>query len=157
MKYLRYIAALFLLVVSFGFTPEKAAAVSNDILIYQLQAGPTNLASDELVILYNSSASDVEVTDWCLQYSSSSSVNVLTNDVDFSTFACIEPPAAGVELWLPAGGLVSFATTQFIATQNAALSLMGATSTFQTDFVFSARFAQSGRHVRLIDASADEV
>lgn len=78
MKIQRVVPVLFLILCVFGqsiFTSVKnASAISENLVIYQTQtAGAVSgTASQELVLLYNNGEEqDVNITDWCIKYSSS--------------------------------------------------------------------------------------
>ena len=123
--------------------PSVSALSSDHVVILQTQIGGvgSGTASQEFILLYNTSATDVNVTDWCVQYSSAA------NGVDFSDIACIESPSETTELWLETGGMVSFATSQFIE----------ANPGFVSDFVLNGGLAAAGGHVRVVDSTEAEI
>ena len=120
--------------------PIPVAAISPNVLIYQVQTGGagSGTASQELILLKNTSNEDVNISGWCVQYSSAA------DNVGFS--ACIEP-SLQTELWLTAGGLVSLATNEFVT----------ANPLFIPDVVFSSGLAATGGHLRLLNTEALEV
>lgn len=138
----------FLLAVLLGLVlcvlrPHLVHAISDSLLIMQLQtAGSVSgTASEELVILYNQSADDVNISNWCLEYSSAA------NGVTFSKLACIDSGDELVELWVSSGGFVSFATQEYLLKN----------PTFTPDFTFNAGLAATGGHLRLMRLDATEV
>lgn len=146
MKIQRIVLVLFFISFIFGnslfVNTKSAAAVSENIVVYQLQtAGPTTgTASQELVLLYNNSLQEVNITEWCIKYTSS------TDSSGFSK--CLAKPDPVTELWLNAGGIISFATSEFIV----------ANSGFVPDVVFSAGIAATpGGHMRVINNLGTEV
>ncbi len=126
-------------------SPKSASAISENVLIMQLQTGGagTGTTAQEFILLYNNSDVEVNVTEWCLSYSSAS------NGSTFTKLACMVPPNATTELWVEADGYVSFATTEFIT----------ANPGFVPDFTFSSAvsIAGTGGHVRLVNETAVEV
>lgn len=120
-----------------------ASAVSAQVVIYQVQSGGSGsgTASEELLVIRNLASTPVNVTDWCVQYSAA------TNGNDFTILGCSKTEQPNVELWLEAGGLMSFASDQFTL-KNAG---------FSADFTLSAGMAAAGGHVRLVDGSGNEV
>ena len=118
--------------------PEKVSAISSSVVIYQLQTGGAT-ATQEFMLLYNQSLSDINVTNWCLQYSSSN------DNVGFKT--CIEPPDSTTEIWVESQGYISFATNDF-ATAN---------PTFTPDYTFVGGMAGASGHMRLLDSQNQEI
>lgn len=148
---------IWLLLIPVAFvTPPKASAVSESVVIAQLQPGRSGAATEEFISFYNLSVADVEVTNWCVQYGSNT-VLAETLDVAFTDLACITPPSENVELWLPAGGTVSFATAPFVVNENNKLVLLGQEPDFWVDFSFTAGMASLDRHIRLVDANKQEI
>ncbi|MBP6962307.1 lamin tail domain-containing protein [Candidatus Saccharibacteria bacterium] len=145
MKIQRVVPVLFFILCVFGqsiFTSVKnASAISENLVIYQTQtAGAVSgTASQELVLLYNNGPQDVNITDWCIKYSSS------TDSSGFSK--CITPPDALTEIWLSSGGIVSFASAEFVAVN----------AGFTPDFLFSAGMAATAGHLRIMDNNNAEV
>ena len=98
MKFVCFLVVKVLLVPLLAL-PSVSALPSTDVVILQVQTGGVGngTASQELLLLYNTSAEDVNITDWCVQYSSAA------NGVDFSNIVCIDSGSEVVELWLSAG------------------------------------------------------
>ena len=122
-------------------TQSLASALSDSVVVYQIQtAGAVSgTASRELILLLNTASEAVNVTDWCIEYSSAS---------DSSGFKkCITTSEAGIQLWLEPGGVVSFASNEFLVENQS----------FVADVVFTAGMAASGGHLRLFDAQDTEV
>ena len=110
MKY--RLASIFLavsLLAGYMYTTQSlASALSDSVVVYQIQtAGAVSgTASRELILLLNTASEAVNVTDWCIEYSSAS---------DSSGFKkCITTSEAGIQLWLEPGGVVSFASNEFL-------------------------------------------
>ena len=123
------------------YSAPKASSLSDSIAIYQLQtAGAiSGTASQELILLLNTSAVDVDVTNWCVQYSSSA---------DSAGFKkCLTPIDLQTKIWVQSGGLISFASAEF----------MTANPDFLPDIVFSAGMAATGGHLRLLNAVNVEI
>lgn len=116
---------------------------SDTLVIAQVQTGGpvSGTATQEIILLLNSASHDVEVTGWCIEYSSAA------NGTDFSKLGCIESVDVETELWLSGGGIVSFATQEF----------SDFNSGFLADFALKSGLAGGGGHVRLIDREGTEV
>lgn len=122
---------------------NNAGAISENLVIMQLQtAGAVSgTSSEEIIVLYNSSLLDVNISNWCLEDSSASSGEV------FGEIACAVPPGIQTELWVASGGYVSFATSEFLIKNPG----------FVPDFLFSAGITASGGHIRLVDENKQEI
>jgi hypothetical protein len=122
---------------------QKASAISENLVIYQVQTGGalSGTTSQEVVVLYNSSQLPVNVTGWCIDYSAAASGIVWTK------LACVTSPTVSTQLWVEPSGVFTFATTEF----------MGANVGFVSDFVFSSGLAGTGGHIRLLDSSKIEI
>lgn len=122
------------------YTP-KVAAISDSIVIFQVQTGGagSGTATQELVLLYNGSDIDIDVTNWCIEYSSAS------DNPGFN--ACIESPNEATQLWMPTESFISFATAEFVSVN----------PTFIPDFTMSGGMSGTSGHVRLYDAEQDEI
>ncbi len=144
---MKYIASIFIISVFslaiFLYPPVTVAAVSENLVIMQLQtAGAVSgTLNEEVIVLYNLSAADINISNWCLQDSSAS------NGVTFNDLACTVPVDTQTQLWAASGGYVSFATSEFM-TKNPA---------FTPDFIFSAGIAASGGHMILVDENKQEI
>lgn len=122
------------------FLPRiQVHAASPNVLIYQLQTGTTNAATQEYLSLYNNGPDAVDVTGWCVVYGSSS-------DATQTTLGCLTAPSQ-TKLMLPTKGIATFATNDFITTH----------AGFHPDITFSAGVASSSGHVRLFDVAKQEV
>lgn len=145
MKIHRIVLGFFFVLCIFGqslfLQVNRAQAISDNVVIYQVQtAGAVSgTASQELVLLYNNSAQDINISDWCIKYSSST---------DASGFSkCVTPQDSITEIWVSSGGIVSLASAEFVAVN------VG----FTPDFVFSAGMASTAGHLRLTDENNVEV
>lgn len=106
---LKKICGLFLgLVVLTGsacVTPTHASSAPSVVLVHVQAASPTS-AKDEMVSIYNNSPNEVKVTNWCLK-----------NKAVIS-FACLTPPSAQFEYYLPAYSFAVVATESFLTTHS---------------------------------------
>lgn len=104
---------------------ENARAVSADILITKVQAGGasglTKAAMQEYIEIFNSSANEIDVTDWCLINKSS------------VEFICFNPPSPTISYILPALGTMTVASDIFVSQNNVNI-----------DFVYSPTNQTSG-------------
>lgn len=117
---------------------EKSTAVSSGAVIYQVQTGGA-AATQEFILLYNQSLVDLNISKWCLRYSSAS------DNTGFQT--CINTPDTTTELWVESGGFVSFATADFVL----------ANPTFTPDIIFTGGMAAASGHLRLFDGANVEI
>jgi len=80
------------------------------------------------------------VTGWCVEYISSTGLTT-------TELACVDPPDDSSELWLTAGGYLSFATTEFEAVNTG----------FSADFTFAKKLSNTAGHIKLIDSQKQEI
>lgn len=120
---------------------QSVQAISTSVVISQIQLGNTASASNEIVEVYNNGISDVEVTNWCLYYSSASSV------LNGSKLTCFLVENNSIHLFLPGRSFDLAISNQL----SAAVPTMG------SDLKFSATLSGTAGHVRLIDNSGLEV
>ncbi len=136
-------ALLFTLVL---FSTRHVVASSGDLVIYQVQpegavaVGSATAARQELAIIYNNSSQPVDVTNWCLSYSSSS-------DATKTQLGCLAPPNSGTRIWLDGTSYFRLATSDFVVAHPG----------FSPDVVFSSAMAQTSGHVRLLNGTGGEV
>ncbi len=118
------------------FLPAQSLALSDSVVIQQLQTGGTGTgtATQEFILLLNRSSTDVNVSGWCLRYSSASDATV-----GFSV--CLQAPDAATELWLKSGGQLSIATQSFVDSNPG----------FVPDYLITGGMAAAGGHVRLVN------
>ena len=116
---------------------QPAQAISNNLVISQVQIGSETSATDEFIEIYNGSSSDIEITNWCLYYASASS------SLFGSKMACFLPQNNSVHLFLPAYSTV-FAISNELSAKIPEL---------KSDIKFSATLSGSGGHVRLLNSS----
>jgi Lamin Tail Domain len=132
-----------LLALSFiltGIYVKTGFAISQNIVISQIQIGTATSASHEFIELYNNASTDVEITNWCLHYAPS------TSTATGNKLVCFTPENDHLHLFIPAHGYV-FAISTLLAAANPTLG---------SDVKFSATLAASG-HVRLMDNTGSEV
>jgi hypothetical protein len=137
-----YVLALFvsILVASLSIV-QSSHAISPNIVISQIQLGNATSASNEFIEVYNNSATDVEITNWCLYYASATSIQ------NGSKLACFLVENSNIHLYLPAYSF-AFAISNQLAT---------ATPTLGSDLKFSATLSGTAGHVRLIDSGGAEI
>lgn len=120
---------------------QHVSAVSSGPVIYQLQTqGSGSTASVEYVSVKNSGLTDIDVTNWCVVYSSSS-------DATQTNLKCLTPPDANTKLVLASGGYFSIATNEFLAIN----------SGYVPDGIFTAGIAASSGHIKILDPSKNVV
>lgn len=67
---MKYLSKVFSIALIMLFLTQDVRAGSSSVVISEVQTGDTVSLSDEFVELYNSSLSDVDLTDWTLEYKS---------------------------------------------------------------------------------------
>lgn len=137
-------ASIICSLVVFNAIPNPVNALEDtknneSVVIHQVQTGTTQSASSEYVSIFNNSDKEVNVSNWCLQYTSASASTK-------SVLLCLNPPDARTELLLPPQAYISFATKEFLQTTIA-----------EVDYQFTASLASSGGHISLLNASKEAV
>lgn len=133
---------LFLVTVLTAVTnSQSAGAISNGPVIYQLQTqGSGSAAAVEYVSVKNDSSNPVDVTNWCIVYSSST-------DITQTTLKCLVPPDINTKILLSSNSHFSFATNEFLALH------LG----YMPDGVFNAGIAATAGHIKLVDADKNVI
>jgi hypothetical protein len=128
-------------VISFLFFANNsvASALSTGIVIYQVQTGSPAGASQEIILVINSSQNPVNVSDWCLNYSSASNATV-------RTLTCVDTPLQ-TEIWLEPSGILSFASGEYVI----------ANPGFVPDITFTSGIAANGGHIWIENSESIEV
>lgn len=130
------LVGLFAAVCGLLIFPTSAFAQSG-VVISQLQTGDSLAATNEAVELYNNSETDVDVTDWCLRYTTATSQTLQS-----SPKYCFAPIDLQTKIFLSANSYASIVTSSY--------SMPSGTS---PDGRFAGSgMAASGGHVRLLDA-----
>lgn len=108
MKSIRYFICCFVVVVAPLVSFFSAEAISPHVVISQLQLAGygTGTASQEFVELYNNSSLDVDVTGWCLSYTSSSGSTT-------SELVCIAGSDPASKVWLKAKSYIVFVSGEY--------------------------------------------
>jgi hypothetical protein len=121
------------------FNVPFAGAVSDNVVISQVQLG-NSAASNEFVELYNNSSSEVEITDWCLYYASATSTK------NGSKMSCFTVENNNLHLFLP-GNSSAFLISNELSVAQPDLG---------SDLKFSATLSGAAGHVRLINGDGIE-
>lgn len=120
------------------FFSPFASAVSS-VVLSQLQTGDVSSASNEAVEIYNNSTVDQDITDWCLRYTTFSSVTLQS-----SPKYCFTSTDAQTKVFLSTHSYAVIVTTGYIMA-----------SGISPDGRFSGSgMALAGGHIRLVDASS---
>ena len=114
--------------------------VSAQMLVSEVKIGDSSSARNEFIEIYNSGKEDFEITNWCLQYTTSSQVNY--------RLSCFFPSEDNVHLFLPASGFALAVSSELL---NDPASLMAA------DISFSARLSGASGYVSLIDNYSNQI
>ncbi len=117
---------------------SPAQAISPNVVIAQLQTGGTTSATQEFISIYNNSSTAVDVTGWCLVYSSSS-------DVTQTTLGCLG--SVDTEIELAAHSFLTAASSEY----------MTANPGFTPAITFGSGLANAGGHIKLFDVTKTEV
>src|SRR5687768_523813 len=83
------------------------SAESGSVVISQVQTGSSASASHEYISIYNNSDQKVEVTDWCIYYSSSSNATK-------TELYCFTANNERTSLFLESRGSFSLSTTELL-------------------------------------------
>ncbi len=133
----RIVAVIFSVLV---FWPVQTSALVGNPVISTVKTGESSSASKEYIAIFNNSSESIDVTDWCVQYTSSS-------DATKTKLVCVKSPDKSTKLFLNPQGYVNFASNEFVA----------GISDFNPDFIFSAGMSGTSGHLRLLDNSGNEV
>lgn len=141
MKYvisLVYIFSIFtaLLLIS----SPSVNALSENVVILQVQTASSTSASEEIIVLYNTSDDPVNITDWCVNYGSST-------DITKKKLACVGSGDPLTAIYIEAKGMMSFSSGEFVI----------ANPGFVPDYTFTAGLAATGGHVWLADSTDLEI
>lgn len=122
-------------------TPSSLSGLA-PVVISQLQTGDVVAATNEAVEIYNNTATDQDITNWCIRYSSASSQTLAT-----SPRYCFVPPDEFTQIFLTSRSYATVVTAGYL--------LLGGVS---PDARFSGSgMASSGGHVKLVDPLANSV
>ncbi len=144
MQYLKYILLSMVIIALPLLGAYPANAISQTVVISQVQLSGllAGTAGQEFVQLRNNSQSDIEITNWCLSYTSASGTTT-------SQLICIRSSDNATKIWLKARSFAMFVS----------LDYKNAVGGISADGTFSNKtgMASSGGRIRLIDATANEV
>lgn len=117
---------------------SNASAISPNVVIAQIQTGGATAATQEFISMYNNSSAAVDVTNWCLVYSSSS-------DATQTTIGCLG--SIDTEVDMSAHSYITAATSKYVV----------ANPGFTPTITVSSGLASAGGHIKLLDANKNEV
>ncbi|USN96786.1 MAG: lamin tail domain-containing protein [Candidatus Nomurabacteria bacterium] len=118
---------------------DIATTPNSSVVIAQMYPGASGTATQEFVELYNNFTSPIEVTNWCVNYISSTGNTT-------KKLACLDSPDVSTGLWLGAGGYAVFVS-------NDLRDAMSVTA----DAYFSGGISADHGHIVLVDASNNEI
>lgn len=131
-----YSLAIFVSFLMTVFFATNTSAVSQNVLISQIKVG--NSATSRLVEVYNNSDTPVDITGWCLEYSSPS------NTLPYTNLGCFSDPNPAVHI--------------FIDDRSYALSASSQTGLLTPDIFLTAGLGLgTSGHVYLIDNTGVEI
>ncbi len=140
MSFARIFISLILVVTQFcAFMPKASALSSSGVVIAQMYPGSSSAATQEFIELYNNSSSDVDVSNDCVNYISSSGATT-------TKLACLTPPDTTTRLWIKAGGYATFASNDYKIAANVT-----------ADAYFAGGMSSLAGHVNLVNASGAEL
>lgn len=128
-----------MVVVIFMMTSTSYALGAMPVISH-LKTGESGAASAEFVAIYNNSSDNIDITNWCLYYSSAS-------DVTKSKIACLEPPNENTTLVLEPFSYVRFSSAEFSSM----------IENFQPDFEFTVGLSGTSGHIRLLNSVGEEI
>jgi len=105
--FLGYVVSVVVLLSSAYVTPTYAASAS--IVIANIQAGGVGAATQEFIALYNTTATKIDVSNWCLTNKNSVTFACFTTDVGQTRFL----PAYGYAIIASTSFAAAFPSTQF--------------------------------------------
>jgi hypothetical protein len=133
-----------ILVAGFGlvFAPvsNRALATGNSVLVYQVQTGAPASSSQEFISLYNITPEPIDITGWCMVYSSAS-------DATQSQLSCLTPPNGQTKFWLDGHRSLLMASSEFIQ----------ANPDISIDLTFKSGIAATSGHVKLLNSHKEVV
>lgn len=135
---IRLFMVLVLILSVFIYSLPVYAFGSSPVLSH-IKTGETGFTTHEFISVYNNRDTPVDVSGWCLVYSSST-------DVTKTNLVCLNAPSDS-KLMLAPYSYARFSTAEFNS------SIPG----FASDFSFSAGLSGTSGHVRLFDAMKNEV
>lgn len=133
---LTFVLGVLLFVFMFS---EPSFAISDDVVISQIQLGNSASARNEFIEIYNNSQSDVEITNWCVYYISSGLVQ--------NKLVCFTPENISTHVFIPSKSYILAVSNEY---KTAALPMSG-------DVYFSATLAGLAGCVRIDDESGNEI
>lgn len=143
MQYIKFFFISALVLCAPFLSTYKASAVSQDVVISQIQLAGlgSSAAGQEFIALYNNALTDVDITNWCLTYTSSSGATTYT-------LVCIRPNDTTTKLRLKAKSYAQFVSPDYKSANS-----------WQGDGVFTNRsgMASTGGKVRLVDVTGNEI
>ncbi|HJM04579.1 MAG TPA: lamin tail domain-containing protein [Candidatus Saccharimonadaceae bacterium] len=128
------------LIQQIAYVPPTYAA-SATIVISEVQSGVTGGATQEFISLYNNSASEVDLTDWCLRNK---------NDV---AIGCLYAGMSHIRIFVPSYGHATIASSSYAQ----AHSELNFAHVFEPLNQSSGSLVGSSDTLVLVDASGDEV
>lgn len=140
MRAVRVIVSFSLVVMQLSvLVPRVSAASPSGVVIAQMYPGATGVAAQEFVELYNNSTSDVNITKWCIHYSSAAGTS-------FTKLGCITPPDNQTDLWVKPGGYATFVSNEYKAAY-----------AVSADGYFAGGISATAGHIKLTDATGGEI
>lgn len=135
-----YVLKLFSYVILISLVATQPLyAVSESLVISQIQTGDKISAKNEFVEIYNNSTSDQEVTDWCLYYQSASLVQ--------GRMVCITPSADNFHVFMPSKSYLLAVSNELSVYDPFMIG----------DMKFSYTLLGSGGYVKLVDGNNNEI
>jgi hypothetical protein len=123
-----------IIVISIYGGNSKVGATSENIVLLQLQTSSNTSASEEIILLFNTLDIPVDVSGWCVNYSSST-------DVTKKKLSCVETLDSKTRIYVDSKGVISFSSGEFVL----------ANPGFVPDFSFTSGIAAASGHVWLTD------
>jgi hypothetical protein len=139
---LKYLCGIILSVaILAGVCASPAHAASASLVMTQIQAGGVGAALEEMVILFNNSDDEADITNWCLK----NKANI--------QFVCFEPSTPNVRLILPSRQYATIASHALTTTIN----FSDFTQLYTSVNHSSGALVGSSEYVSLLDASGQTI
>lgn len=124
---------------AFCFFGLDTLAVSQNVVISQIQLGDDASVKNEFIQLYNNSDEDVDITGWCLYY--------VTTSQSSNKITCLNPETNSLRVFLPKK------TTVLLVSNELKSSSVGMSG----DYYFNSTLSGIGGNVRLQNSFGNEI
>lgn len=128
-----FICLIFIMGQHSLFSPTASAESTDGVVIAHMYPGATGTATQEFIELYNNSDVPIDVTNWCIEYLSSSE--------NKQWDVCLDTPDISTKLFIAPHGYATFVSNE-----------LNAVLTTSADVYFDGGIYASRAYVQLVDA-----